>query len=117
MEVTPLAPPLAPFLPGYLEPKLAVAFWWLDLLCQHLLNLTCILRPPCWALQVPSLTWDSKLAASAMAWAGTCHFAVSGTPGVGENLGFGYPAFNDTVKGWYQQVRPAAFQSVEQAHA
>eukprot|EP00775_Hariotina_reticulata_P009864 gene9864-10022_t len=61
--------------------------------------------------QVPALVWDSKLAASAKAWAGTCRFAVSGTPGVGENLGFGYRSFTDTVKAWYQQVSAYDFSA------
>jgi hypothetical protein len=55
--------------------------------------------------QAPALAWDEKLAASAKAWAATCQFAVSGTPGVGEGLGFGYSSFTEAVKDWYGQVR------------
>lgn len=54
--------------------------------------------------QVPALVWDDKLAASAKAWADGCQFAVSGTPGVGEALGFGYATFTDAVNSWYKQV-------------
>jgi hypothetical protein len=57
------------------------------------------------ACQVPALAWDDKLAASAKAWASTCQFAVSGTPGVGEGLGFGYSSMPEAVKDWYGQVR------------
>lgn len=61
------------------------------------------LHPP--SMQAPALIWDEKLAASAKKWADTCTFGVSGTPGVGEALGFGYSTFPDAVKGWYNQVR------------
>lgn len=61
-----------------------------------------VIAPHC--LQAPALVWDEKLAASAQAWADTCSFGSSSTPGVGENLGFGYSTFQSAVKNWYQQV-------------
>ncbi|WIA37933.1 hypothetical protein OEZ86_001310 [Tetradesmus obliquus] len=54
--------------------------------------------------QAPALAWDEKLAASAKAWAATCQFAVSRTPGVGEGLGFGYSSLPEAVQDWYAQV-------------
>lgn len=57
------------------------------------------------ACQAPALAWDEKLAASAKAWAATCQFAVSRTPGVGEGLGFGYSSLPEAVQDWYAQVR------------
>jgi hypothetical protein len=56
-------------------------------------------------VQAAPLVWDEKLTASAKKWAATCTFGVSGTPGVGESLGFGYATFPDAVGAWYSQVR------------
>ncbi|KAF6253115.1 CAP domain-containing protein [Scenedesmus sp. NREL 46B-D3] len=54
--------------------------------------------------QAAPLAWDERLEASAKAWAATCQFAVSGTPGVGEGLGFGYGSLPQAIKDWYGQV-------------
>lgn len=56
-------------------------------------------------MQASPLVWDEKLTASAKKWAATCTFGLSGTPGVGESLGFGYRTFPDAVTAWYSQVR------------
>jgi uncharacterized protein YkwD len=51
------------------------------------------------------LTWDAELAASAEEWAQTCSMAQSWTPGVGENLAYGYKGWDEAVDAWYREVR------------
>lgn len=66
-------------------------------------------------LQVPALTWDARLAASAAAWASKCQFGPSHSPGVGENLGFGYARATDAISAWYKRVRPAQQPATQHA--
>jgi hypothetical protein len=74
-----------------------------------LCDLCCCKLPPL-SPQAPALAWDEKLAASAKAWAATCQFAVSGTQGVAEGLGFGYSCLAQAVQDWYAQVGVCAVQ-------
>ncbi|OZJ02524.1 hypothetical protein BZG36_04265 [Bifiguratus adelaidae] len=50
----------------------------------------------------PALTWSSKLASSAHAWASQCDFKHSGDR-YGENLALGYKDWNAAVGAWYDE--------------
>lgn len=54
---------------------------------------------------VPALTWDASVAATAAQWASGCPRGHSGTNGVGENMAWGHSDFVAAVNDWYNEVR------------
>lgn len=83
-----ISPSASPTSPSYTSPSA---------LQSSILNSTNTYR---YQHSVPAVTWNDTLSIIAQRYSAGCHFAHSGTPGLGENLAMGYPDISSAVDGW-----------------